>query len=47
MELQGEMLSKKWKKSQIDKFLKAITYLKNHKEYMEYDQYLSDKEELI
>ena len=24
-----------------DKFLKVITYLKNHKEYMKYNQYLS------
>jgi hypothetical protein len=42
MELQREMLSKKWKKTQSDKFLKVITYLKNHKEYMRYDQYLSE-----
>jgi len=42
MELQREMLSKKWKKVQNDKFLKVITYLKNHKEYMNYDQYLSE-----
>jgi len=42
MELQREMLSKKWKKAQSDKFLKVIRYLKNHKEYMKYDQYLSE-----
>ena len=42
MELQREMLSKKWKKSQSDKFSKVITYLKNHKEYMKYNQYLSE-----
>lgn len=35
------MLSGGWKKTQRDKFLKVITYLKNHKEYMKYDQYLS------
>ncbi|MDM8556548.1 hypothetical protein QUF75_17620 [Desulfococcaceae bacterium HSG7] len=27
--------------SQIEKFEKVITYLKNHKQYMKYDQYLS------
>ncbi len=42
MELQREMLSKEWKKTQSDKFLKVITYLKNHKEYMKYNQYLSE-----
>ena len=42
MELQKEMLSKEWKKAKRDKFLKVITYLKNHKEYMKYDQYLSE-----
>ena len=42
MELQREMLSKEWEKTQSDKFLKVITYLKNHKEYMKYDQYLSE-----
>jgi hypothetical protein len=36
MELQREMLSGRWKKTQRDKFLKVITYLKNHKEYMKY-----------
>jgi hypothetical protein len=40
MELQREMLGTEWKKAQSDKFLKVITYLKNHKEYMNYDQYL-------
>ena len=30
------------KKAHIDKFLKVISYLKNHKEYMKYDQYLSE-----
>jgi len=42
MELQREMLSGRRKKIQSDKFLKVITYLKNHKEYMKYDQYLSE-----
>jgi hypothetical protein len=42
MELQREMLSGRWKKTQRDKFLKVITYLKNHKEYMKYDKYLSE-----
>jgi len=41
MELQKEMLSKKWGKAKRDKFIKVITYLKNHKEYMKYNQYLS------
>lgn len=42
MELQREILSGRWKKTQRDKFLKVITYLKNHKEYMKYDKYLSE-----
>ncbi|OEU62654.1 MAG: hypothetical protein BBJ57_05660 [Desulfobacterales bacterium PC51MH44] len=42
MELLREMLSKKWKKTHRDKFLKVITYLKNHKEYMKYNQYLAE-----
>lgn len=42
MELQKEMLSGSWKKSQCEKFSKVITYLKNHKEYMKYDKYLSE-----
>jgi hypothetical protein len=42
MELQKEMLSGGWKKSQRKKYLKVITYLKNHKEYMKYDKYLSE-----
>ncbi len=42
MELQSEMLTGKWKKSQSDKFSKVITYLKNHKEYMKYNLYLSE-----
>ncbi len=42
MELQKEMLNKKWTKNKRDKFKKVITYLKNHKEYMKYNQYLSE-----
>ena len=42
MELQNEMLNNRWKESQRKKFLKVITYLKNHKEYMKYDLYLSE-----
>ena len=41
MELQEEMLTFKWKKSQKEIFLKVIKYLKNHKDYMKYAQYLS------
>jgi hypothetical protein len=41
IELQNEMSNGKWKKGQIKSFKKVITYLKNHKEYMNYDQYLS------
>jgi signal recognition particle subunit SEC65 len=42
MELQAEMLSGKWKKaSHQEKFRKVITYFKNHRQYMKYDEYLS------
>jgi hypothetical protein len=41
LELQNELLSGSWKKSQQETFLKVITYFKNHKQYMKYDQYLS------
>ncbi|MDM8544818.1 hypothetical protein QUF90_27440 [Desulfococcaceae bacterium HSG9] len=42
MELQVEMKKSKWKKkSHQEKFKKVITYLKNHKQYMKYDEYLS------
>jgi hypothetical protein len=41
LELQNEMLSGSWKKSQQETFLKVITYFKNHKQYMKYDQCLS------
>jgi len=41
MELQTEKLTGTWKKSQIEKFSKVITYFKNHKKYMKYDQYLA------
>lgn len=40
-ELQKERLSGYWKQSQEKTFLKVITYFKNHKQYMKYDQYLS------
>ena len=41
MELQTEMQKKKWKKkSHQEKFKKVITYFKNHREYMKYDEYL-------
>lgn len=43
MELQNELMStnKKWKKApQQEKLLKVITYLKNHRQYMKYDEYL-------
>ncbi len=42
MELQTEMQKKKWKKkSHQEKFKKVITCLRNHREYMKYDEYLS------
>lgn len=41
MELQKDMLSKDWRKSEQAKFQKVITYLKNHKQYMKYGEYLS------
>lgn len=41
MELQTEMLTGSWKKSQRETFSKVITYFKNHKQYMKYDQYLA------
>jgi len=41
MELHKDMLQGNWKKSQREKFSKVITYLKNHKQYMKYNQYLS------
>ncbi len=41
LELQNELLSGTWKKSQKQTFDKVITYLKNHKQYMTYDVYLS------
>ena len=42
IELQNEESNDNWKKSQRQKFLKVITYLKNHKAYMKYDLYLSE-----
>ncbi len=42
MELQAEMQSDKWKKeSHQKKFKKVITYFKNHRQYMKYNEYLS------
>jgi hypothetical protein len=34
LELQNEMLTGKWKKSQKETLKKVITYLRNHKQYM-------------
>ena len=41
LELQNEMLSGAWKRSHKKTFEKVITYLKNHKQYMKYDEYLA------
>ncbi|MCP4100477.1 MAG: ISKra4 family transposase, partial [Lentisphaerae bacterium] len=41
MELQTDLLSGNWNKSQSEKFEKVITYLKNHKQYMKYDEYIA------
>jgi hypothetical protein len=41
LEPQNELLTGTWKKSQKQIFDKVITYLKNHKQYMKYDVYLS------
>ncbi|QTA89964.1 hypothetical protein [Desulfonema magnum] len=41
MELQTEMLNGKWNESQLKKFRKAITYFRNHRDYMKYDEYLA------
>ena len=41
LELQNEMLSGVWKRSHKKTFEKVITYLKNHKQYMQYDEYLA------
>lgn len=40
-ELEKDIRSRKWEKSKRETFEKVITYLKNHKEYMQYDLYLS------
>lgn len=40
LELQNEMMSGKWGKSKLEIFSKVIKYLKNHKQYMKYDEYL-------
>ena len=43
MELQAEMRSGRWKKkSHQEKFHKVITYFRNHRQYMKYDEYLSE-----
>lgn len=42
MELQTEMQNGRWKKkSRQEKFKKVITYFRNHRQYMNYDEYLS------
>jgi hypothetical protein len=41
LELQNELRTGTWKKSQKQTFNKVITYLKNHKQYMKYDVYLA------
>ncbi|MCP4101411.1 MAG: ISKra4 family transposase, partial [Lentisphaerae bacterium] len=41
MELQTEMLNANWNKFQSEKFKKVITYLKNNKPYMRYDEYMA------
>jgi len=43
MELEAEMKNGKWKnKSHQKKFKKVITYFKNHRQYMKYDEYLAE-----
>jgi len=43
MELQAELQSGRWKKkTDRDRFQKVITYFKNHRQYMKYDEYLSE-----
>jgi hypothetical protein len=41
LELQNELLSGSWKESHQKTFKKVITYLKNHKSYMKYHEYLA------
>jgi hypothetical protein len=41
LELQNELLSGSWKASHRKTFKKVITYLKNHKSYMKYHEYLA------
>jgi hypothetical protein len=41
LELQNALLTGTWKKSQKQTCDKVITYLKNHKQYMKYEVYLS------
>lgn len=40
MELQNELMTGEWTAAQKKEFSKVITYFKNHKQYMKYDQYL-------
>ena len=41
LELQNELLRGEWKESHQKTFKKVITYLKNHKSYMRYHEYLA------
>jgi hypothetical protein len=41
LELQNDLLSGSWKESHQKTFKKVITYLKNHKSYMRYHEYLA------
>lgn len=41
IELQNELLTGSWKNPQKETFSKVLTYFKNHKPYMKYDQYLA------
>jgi hypothetical protein len=41
LELQNELMSGLWNASQQKTFKKVITYLKNHKSYMKYHEYLA------
>ncbi|MCP4349744.1 MAG: hypothetical protein GY795_30045 [Desulfobacterales bacterium] len=39
--LSGAILNGKWNESQLKRFRKVITYFKNHRDYMKYDEYLA------
>ena len=41
MELQSEMLNENLSKSKENTFIKVITYFKNHRQYMKYEEYLA------